>query len=77
MILRKFILLQEFTVYMENSLHFEISLRSIWAKWNLHQNEFHYMRSHVNADNEVTSYRSEILPQSEISNWFEFTSGLM
>ena len=33
--------------------------------------------SHVNADNEVTLHRSEILPQSEISKRFEFTSGLM
>ena len=31
----------------------------------------------MNADNEVTSHRSEILPRSEISNRFEFTSGLM
>ena len=29
MILRKFISLQEFTLYMENSLQFEISFRSI------------------------------------------------
>ena len=33
MILRYFISLQAFTVYMENSLRFEISLRSIWPKW--------------------------------------------
>ena len=77
MILRNFISLQAFTLYMENSLWFEISLRSFWAKWNLHWSEFHYARSHVNADNEVTSHQSEILPQSEISNRFEFTSGLM
>ena len=32
---------------------------------------------HVNADKEVTSHRSDILPQSQISNRFEFTSGLM
>ena len=70
MILRNFISLQAFTVYMENSLQFEISLRSNWS-------EFHYARTHVNADNEVTSHRSEILPWSEISNRFEFTSGLM
>ena len=77
MILRNFISLRAFTVYMENSLRFEISLRSIWLKWNLHRSEFHYAESHVNADNEVTSHRSEILPRSEISNQFEFTSGLM
>ena len=72
MILRNFISLRAFPVYMENSLRFEI-----WLKWNLHQSEFHYAQSHVNADNEVTLYRSEILPRSEISNRFEFTSGLM
>ena len=55
MILGNFISLRAFTVYMENSLQFEILLRS----------EFHYARSHVNADNEVTSHRSEILPQSD------------
>ena len=77
MILRNFISLRAFTGYKENSLRFEITLRSIWPKWNLHQKEFHYARSHVNADSEVTSHRSEILPRSEISNWFEFTSGLV
>ena len=41
------------------------------AVWNLHRSEFHYARSHLNADNEVTSRRSEILNRSE------FTSGLM
>ena len=77
MILRNFISLRAFTVYMESSLGFEISLRAIWPKWNLHRNKFHYVRSHVNADNEVTSHRIEILPRSEISNRFELTSGLM
>ena len=67
MILRNFISLRAFTVYMENSLQFEIS-QSIWQ--NLHQSEFYYARSHVNADNEVTSHRKEILSQSEISNQF-------
>ena len=67
MILRNFISLRVFTVYMEKSLQFEIS-QSIWQ--NLHQSEFHYARSHVNADNEVTSHRKEILSQSEISNQF-------
>ena len=64
MILCNFISLRAFTVYMENSLLFEISLRSIWPKWNLHRSEFHYARSHVNADNEVTSHWSEILPRT-------------
>ena len=77
MILHNFISLRVFIVYMENSLLFEILLRSNWPKWNLHRSEFHDARSHVNADNEVTSHRSEILPQSEISNRFEFTSGLV
>ena len=72
MILRNFISLRAFTVYMENSLRFEI-----WPKWNLHRSEFHYAQSHVNADNEVISHRSEILSRSKISNWFEFTLGLM
>ena len=77
MIVRNFISLPAFTVYMENSLRFEISLWSIWAKWNLHQSEFHYSRNRVNANNEVTSHRSEILPRSEISSQFKFSSGLM
>ena len=40
------------------------------------QNEFRITWSHVNTDYEVTLHRSEILPQSEISNQYEFTSGL-
>ena len=68
MILRNFVLLRAFTVCMENLLRFEISRRSIWAKWNLHRSEFHSTQSYVNAANEVTSYRSKILSQSEISN---------
>ena len=68
MILRNFISLRAFTVYMENSARFDR---------NLHCSEFHYARSHVNADNEVTSHQSEILPRSEISNRLELTSGLM
>ena len=59
MILRNFISLRAFTAYMENSLRFEISLWSIWPVWNLHQSEFHSAQSHVNADNKVTSHRSE------------------
>ena len=77
MIPRNFISLQAFTVYMKNSKRFEISLRSIWPKWNLQRSEFHFPRSHVNADIEVSSHRSEVLPRSEIWNRFEFTSGLM
>ena len=75
MTLRKFISLPAFTVYMENTLRFEISFQSIWPKWSLHGSEFHSARSQVNADNEVTSHRSEILSRSEISNRFD--SGLM
>ena len=74
MILRNFISLRAFTVYMENSLWFEISLRSMW---NLHRSEFHSTQSHENADNEATSHQREIFSQSEISNRSEFTSGLM
>ena len=57
------------------TLWFEISLQSNWPKWNLHQSEFHFTWSHVNAGNEVTLHQGENSPQSEISNWFEFTSG--
>ena len=36
----------------------------------MHRSEFHYARSHENADNEVTSHRSEILPPFvKISLW--------
>ena len=41
MILCNFVSLRAFTPYMENSLRFEISLWSIWLKWNLHRSEFH------------------------------------
>ena len=54
------------SVYMANN-----------SKWNLHRSEFQFARSHVKADNEVTSHQSEILSLSEISNRFEFISGLM
>ena len=62
-----------FTVYMKNSLRFEISISiwSIWPKWNSHRSGFHSARSHVNADNEVTSHQTEILSRSEISNRFD------
>ena len=77
MIQYNFISLKVFTVYMEISLQFEISIRSIWPKWILHRSQFHSAWSHVTADNEVTSHRNEILSQSEISNRFQFTSGFM
>ena len=75
MILRNFISLCAFTVYMESSLRLEISLWSIWQICT--KVSFTTPESHVNADNEVTSHRSEILSRSEISNQFEFTVGLM
>ena len=59
-ILSNFILLWTFTVYMENSLRFEISLRS-----NLHRSEYHFAWRHVNAENEAALHRSEILPQKK------------
>ena len=40
----------------------------------MHRSEFRFAISHANADNEVTLYRSEILPQSKISNRFHFGS---
>ena len=49
MILRNFILLQVFTIYMENSL-----------VWNLHWSEFQFAWTPVDANNEVTLHRSEI-----------------
>ena len=77
MILRNFVSLRVFTLYMENSLRSEIHFGQIDRSEILHRSEFHYTRSYMNADNEVTSHQREILPRSEISNWFEFTSGLM
>ena len=62
MILCNFISLRAFTVYMKNSLRFEISFRSNWPKWSLYRREFYFAWTHVNADNEVikvTSNRSE------------------
>ena len=52
MILRNFISLRAFTVNIEISLQFNLKFP---------RNEFHSAQSHVNADNEVTSHRSEIL----------------
>ena len=66
MILRNLISLRVFTVYIENSV-----------VWNLHQSEFHFAWSHVNAYNKVTLHQNEILPQREIWKRFEFTLGLM
>ena len=77
MILRNFISLRAFAVYMGNSLQFEISLRLNWPKWNLHRSEFHFAWNHVNADNQVALHQSEISRQSEISNRFEFILGLL
>ena len=77
MILHDFISLRAFTVYMENSLQFEILLRANWSKWNLHGSKFHFSWTHVDANNEVTLHRSEILTRSEISIRFEFTSNLI
>ena len=76
-ILCNFISLQAFTVYMEYLLQLEISIWSNWLKWNLYQNEFHFAWTNKNTNHEVTLYQVEILPWSEISNWFEFTLGLM
>ena len=36
---------------------------SIWPKWNLHRSEFHYTRSHVNVDNEVTTPKWNFTPK--------------
>ena len=42
MILCNFISPRAFAVYMENSLRFQISLRSNWPNWNLYRNEFYF-----------------------------------
>ena len=68
---------ETFTVYIENSPRFEFSPRSNLTKWNFHRSEYHFGRSHVNNNNKVILHRSEILPRSEISNQFDFTSGFM
>ena len=36
---------------------------SVWPKWNLHRSEFHYTRSHVNVDNEVTTPKWNFTPK--------------
>ena len=76
MILPNFISLRAFTIYMENSLQYEIHFGQ-FDRSDLHRSEFHSVGSHVNADNEVTSHQSEILSRIEISNRFEFTLSLM
>ena len=53
MILRKFISLRGFTVYMENSLRLEISHWSNWPKQNLQQSLFYLAWTHVNANNKL------------------------
>ena len=77
MILCNFISLLAFTVYMENSLRFEVSLWSNWPVWNLHQSQFNFAWGHVNVDKQVTLHQIEIIPQSEISKQFEFTLSRM
>ena len=62
---------------MENSLQFALSLWSNWLRWNLHKSEFPFAWGYASADKKVTLYQSVILPQSEISNQFEFTLGIM
>ena len=61
MILHNFISLRSFSVYMENPLRFELSLRSNLPKWNLHRSDFHFAWTHVSTNNEVTLHRSENL----------------
>ena len=51
-----------YTVYMKNSLRFEISLQSISPKWNLHRSEFHLAWTHMNANNEVTLHWMKFYP---------------
>ena len=75
MILRNFISLRAFTVYMENSLRFEVSLRILFQICI--EVSFTPPEVMFNADNEVILHRSEFLPRSEISNRSEFTLGLM
>ena len=75
--MHNFVSLRAFTVYMENPLQFEISLQSNWPKWNLLGSKLHFAWTYVNSNNEANLHQSEILPQSEISNQFEFILGLM
>ena len=61
----------EMLFHLHGNLHGDFTVEISRPKLNLHQSEFHSARIDVNADNEVTSHRSEI------SNRFEFTSGLI
>ena len=63
MILGDFISLQEFTVYKEKSLRFEV-----WTEVSFTPPE-----ANVNTDNKVTSHRSEILSWSELKPFWDFT----
>ena len=53
-------------VFTEKTHYDDISFRSILPKWNLHLSKFHFTWSHVNANNESSLHRIEVLPQSEI-----------
>ena len=82
MILHNFISLQTFTVYMENSLRFEISLQmdqmdrsEVCSEVSFTLPKLMWTLTWTSVN--VTLHRREVLPRSEISNWFEFTSGLM
>ena len=70
--MRNLFSLQAFTVYMENSLLFELDFGQIDCSEICTE-----VWSHVNYNKKVSLHQSEILPQNEISNWFEFTLGLM
>ena len=83
MILRNLISLRVFTVYMENSLQFEIFKLTEQTDCQIDRSEIcteviftspEFMRTLIMKlpYNEVKFY-----PRSEISNRFEFTSGLM
>ena len=52
-------------------------LTAVWKFTSVNLTQFNFAWSHVNVDNEVTLNQSEILPWSEISKRFAFTSGLM
>ena len=80
MILRNFISLKVFIYYLHEKLTAVWKFTSVklievkLTEWNLHRSDFHFAWTHMNTNNEVTSHRSEILPQSEISNRFETRS---
>ena len=76
MIMRNFVSLRAFTVYMKTRCGLKFHFGQFCQGEICTEVSFTTPESHVNADNEVTLHRSEILPQSEISNRFEFTSGL-